>query len=42
MDLMILVIAFGVGFGTGAWAYRYLFKRDPATLEALADKLRRD
>lgn len=41
MDLMILVIAFGVGFGTGAWAYRYLLKRDPAALEEIADKLRR-
>ena len=41
MDMMIFVIAFGVGFGTGAWAYRYLLKRDPAILDEIADKLRR-
>lgn len=40
MDLMILVIAFGVGFGTGAWAYRYLLKRDPDAIERLAAQAR--
>lgn len=38
---MELLIGFVIGAAVGAWGYRYLLKRDPARLEALADKLRR-
>lgn len=37
---IILIVTHLVAAAVGAWAYRYVLKRDPDTLEALARKAR--
>ena len=40
MELIPFVIAFVAGLAVGAAGYRYMLKRDPAKLEAWAQKLK--
>jgi len=41
MDPISLLIGIVVGVAIGFWASRYLTKRDPEALEALAKEIRR-
>lgn len=40
MEPVVFLVGVAVGVAIGAWAYRRALKKDPAKLEALAQKIK--